>query len=346
MNDKEKLSILLRSAIHKRRWTSIGDQDHLEYFKSEAVGYTLAKHLGLSTESYSFEYLSTLRQNKLSETTIDNILESINSEVNKTYNDFREKFNIILNKSNEKNKVTQLQNNQSIEILDPVNKGKKRREALIENSKKKFSDKRLKVGEKQQRDPQTWTEVKTKKSKRIHPNIYESKIQNSEGQNSENNSEYWWEIESKHVRKVKEGNHQLSGDSKGLIRPEVKISLEKAEGASIKKTELSMDIKGNEQQTVHIKGSNGTKQQEVKERSWKENSSTERNNQLDNLEKYREANQQWFEKGTLEKDTSKGSSTSTSENVVTNDLNSSKLRNFEGSIILKAKEGATLLPMI
>ncbi|OWW63824.1 hypothetical protein F521_05580 [Enterococcus hirae 67-03-C5] len=93
----------------------------------------------------------------------------------------------------------------------------------------------MKVGEKQQRDPQTWTEVKTKKSKRIHPNIYESKIQNSEGQNSENNSEYWWGIESKHVRKVKEGNHQLSGDSKGLIRPEVKISLEKAEGASIKK---------------------------------------------------------------------------------------------------------------
>ncbi|EOS7734094.1 hypothetical protein FK425_RS03000 [Enterococcus hirae] len=342
MNDKEKLSILLRSAIHKRRWTSIGDQDHLEYFKSEAVGYTLAKHLGLSTESYSFEYLSTLRQNKLSETTIDNILESISSEVNKTYNDFIEKFNIILNKSNEKNKVTQLKNNQSIEILDPVNKGKKRREALIENSKKKFSDKRLKVGEKQQRDPQTWTEVKTKKSKRIHPNIYESKTQNSEGQNSENNSEYWWEIESKHVRKVKEGNHQLSGDSKGLIRPEVKISLEKTEGASIKKTELSMDIKGNEQQTVHIKGSNGTKQQEVKERSWKENSSTERNNQLDNLEKYGEANQQWFEKGTLEKDTSKGSNTSTSENVVTNDLKSSKLRTFEGSIILKAKEGASL----
>ncbi len=96
--------------------------------------------------------------------------------------------------------------------------------------------------------------------------------------------------------------------------------MEKAEGASIKKTELSMDIKGNEQQTVHIKGSNGTKQQEVKERSWKEKSSTERNNQLDNLEKYGEANQQWFEKGTLEKDTSKGSNTSTSENVVTNDL--------------------------
>ncbi|MBO1101992.1 hypothetical protein [Enterococcus hirae] len=200
----------------------------------------------------------------------------------------------------------------------------------------------MKVGEKQQCDPQTWTEVKTKKSKRIHPNIYESKIQNSEGQNSVNNSEYSWEIESKHVRKVKEGNHQLSGDSKGLIRPEVKISLEKAEGASIKKTELSMDIKGNEQQTVHIKGSNGTKQQEVRERSWKENSSTERNNQLDNLEKYREANQQWFEKGTLEKDTSKGSNTSTSENVVTNDLNSSKLRTFEGSIILKAQEGASL----
>ena len=44
----------------------------------------------------------------------------------------------------------------------------------------------------------------------------------------------------------------------------------------------------------------------------------------------------------MEKDTSKGSNTSTSENVVTNDLKSSELRTFEGSIILKAKEGASL----
>ncbi|NAE25755.1 hypothetical protein, partial [Enterococcus hirae] len=61
MNDKQTLSNFMRSAIHKTRVTSTDHPDQLEYFKSEAIGYILAKHIGLHTESYSFEYLSTLK---------------------------------------------------------------------------------------------------------------------------------------------------------------------------------------------------------------------------------------------------------------------------------------------
>ncbi|NAA88824.1 hypothetical protein, partial [Enterococcus hirae] len=61
MNDKQTLSNFMRSAIHKTRGTSTDYPDQLEYFKSEAIGYILAKHIGLHTESYSFEYLSTLK---------------------------------------------------------------------------------------------------------------------------------------------------------------------------------------------------------------------------------------------------------------------------------------------
>lgn len=250
MNDKEKLSILLRSAIHKRRWTSIGDQDHLEYFKSEAVGYTLAKHLGLSTESYSFEYLSTLKKSELSDSKIDAILVSISRKVSQIYGRFRDNFNDILKKSMENDTVFQFQNNQSIELLDPVNKWRKRREASKERNQKRVDSIRLEEEKQKQHDPQVWIEVQTNSSERTNWNKDESKMQSPEEPNRENNSDYCREIESKQVMTVKEGDNRQSGDFKGKDKDDASLPLEKAEP--------SLNINGNDQQSDNLKKSSET----------------------------------------------------------------------------------------
>ncbi|HGF7842322.1 TPA: hypothetical protein ACF1U1_000939 [Enterococcus hirae] len=139
MNDKQTLSNFMRSAIHKTRGTSTDYPDQLEYFKSEAIGYILAKHIDLHTESYSFEYLSTLKKSELSDSKIDAILVSISRKVSQIYGRFRDNFNDILKKSMENDTVFQFQNNQSIELLDPVNKRRKGREASKERNQKRLT---------------------------------------------------------------------------------------------------------------------------------------------------------------------------------------------------------------
>lgn len=176
MNDKQTLSNFMRSAIHKTRGTSTDYPDQLEYFKSEAIGYILAKHIGLHTESYSFEYLSTLKKSELSDSKIDAILVSISRKVSQIYGRFRDNFNDILKKSMENDTVIQFQNNQSIELLDPVNKWRKRREASNERNQKRVDSIRLEEEKQKQHDPQVWIEVQTNSSERTNWNKDESKM--------------------------------------------------------------------------------------------------------------------------------------------------------------------------
>ena len=250
MNDKQTLSNFMRSAIHKTRGTSTDYPDQLEYFKSEAIGYILAKHIGLHTESYSFEYLSTLKKSELSDSKIDAILVSISRKVSQIYGRFRDNFNDILKKSMENDTVIQFQNNQSIELLDPVNKWRKRREASNERNQKRVDSIRLEEEKQKQHDPQVWIEVQTNSSERTNWNKDESKMQSPEEPNRENNSDYCREIESKQVMTVKEGDNRQSGDFKGKDKDDASLPLEKAEP--------SMNIDGNDQQSDNLKKSSET----------------------------------------------------------------------------------------
>ncbi|MBD9831332.1 hypothetical protein IHQ23_03870 [Enterococcus faecium] len=250
MNDKQTLSNFMRSAIHKTRGTSTDYPDQLEYFKSEAIGYILAKHIGLHTESYSFEYLSTLKKSELSDSKIDAILVSISRKVSQIYGRFRDNFNDILKKSMENDTVIQFQNNQSIELLDPVNKWRKRREASNERNQKRVDSIRLEEEKQKQHDPQVWIEVQTNSSERTNWNKDESKMQSPEEPNRENNSDYCREIESKQAMTVKEGDNRQSGDFKGKDKDDASLPLEKAEP--------SMNINGNDQQSDNLKKSSET----------------------------------------------------------------------------------------
>ena len=250
MNDKQTLSNFMRSAIHKTRGTSTDYPDQLEYFKSEAIGYILAKHIGLHTESYSFEYLSTLKKSELSDSKIDAILVSISRKVSQIYGRFRDNFNDILKKSMENDTVIQFQNNQSIELLDPVNKWRKRREASNERNQKRVDSIRLEEEKQKQHDPQVWIEVQTNSSERTNWNKDESKMQSPEEPNRENNSDYCREIESKQEMTVKEGDNRQSGDFKGKDKDDASLPLEKAEP--------SMNIDGNDQQSDNLKKSSET----------------------------------------------------------------------------------------
>ncbi|EPA8264539.1 hypothetical protein OKL56_04310 [Enterococcus hirae] len=250
MNDKQTLSNFMRSAIHKTRGTSTDYPDQLEYFKSEAIGYILAKHIVLHTESYSFEYLSTLKKSELSDSKIDAILVSISRKVSQIYGRFRDNFNDILKKSMENDTVIQFQNNQSIELLDPVNKWRKRREASNERNQKRVDSIRLEEEKQKQHDPQVWIEVQTNSSERTNWNKDESKMQSPEEPNRENNSDYCREIESKQAMTVKEGDNRQSGDFKGKDKDDASLPLEKAEP--------SMNIDGNDQQSDNLKKSSET----------------------------------------------------------------------------------------
>ena len=250
MNDKQTLSNFMRSAIHKTRGTSTDYPDQLEYFKSEAIGYILAKHIDLHTESYSFEYLSTLKKSELSDSKIDAILVSISRKVSQIYGRFRDNFNDILKKSMENDTVFQFQNNQSIELLDPVNKRRKGREASKERNQKRVDSIRLEEEKQKQHDPQVWIEVQTNSSERTNWNKDESKMQSPEEPNRENNSDYCREIESKQVMTVKEGDNRQSGDFKGKDKDDASLPLEKAEP--------SMNINGNDQQSDNQKKSSET----------------------------------------------------------------------------------------
>ncbi|NAD56482.1 hypothetical protein GUJ56_01010 [Enterococcus hirae] len=250
MNDKQTLSNFMRSAIHKTRVTSTDHPDQLEYFKSEAIGYILAKHIGLHTESYSFEYLSTLKKSELSDSKIDAILVSISRKASQIYGRFRDNFNDILKKSMENDTVFQFQNNQSIELLDPVNKRRKGREASNERNQKRVDSIRLEEEKQKQHDPQVWIEVQTNSSERTNWNKDESKMQSPEEPNRENNSDYCREIESKQVMTVKEGDNRQSGDFKGKDKDDASLPLEKAEP--------SMNINGNDQQSDNLKKSSET----------------------------------------------------------------------------------------
>ncbi|MBE8832587.1 hypothetical protein G9419_12050 [Enterococcus hirae] len=250
MNDKQTLSNFMRSAIHKTRGTSTDYPDQLEYFKSEAIGYILAKHIGLHTESYSFEYLSTLKKSELSDSKIDAILVIISRKVSQIYGRFRDNFNDILKKSMENDTVIQFQNNQSIELLDPVNKWRKRREASNERNQKRVDSIRLEEEKQKQHDPQVWIEVQTNSSERTNWNKDESKMQSPEEPNRENNSDYCREIESKQAMTVKEGDNRQSGDFKGKDKDNASLPLEKAEP--------SMNIDGNDQQSDNLKKSSET----------------------------------------------------------------------------------------
>ncbi|MCO5491907.1 hypothetical protein NG868_13260, partial [Enterococcus hirae] len=89
------------------------------------------------------------------------ILVSISREVIQIYGRFRDNFNDILKKSMENNTVIQFQNNQSIELLDPVNTWKKRLEASNERNQKRVDSIRLEEEKQKQHDPQVWIEVQT-----------------------------------------------------------------------------------------------------------------------------------------------------------------------------------------
>ena len=333
MNDKQTLSNFMRSAIHKTRGTSTDYPDQLEYFKSEAIGYILAKHIGLHTESYSFEYLSTLKKSELSDSKIDAILVSISRKVSQIYGRFRDNFNDILKKSMENDTVFQFQNNQSIELLDPVNKRRKGREASKERNQKRVDSIRLEEEKQKQHDPQVRIEVQTNSSERTNWNKDESKMQSPEEPNRENNSDYCREIESKQVMTVKEGDNRQSGDFKGK-------DTSKESDRSISEEDTTNDLTSSNLSTIaslfEMKDKDDASLPlEKAEPSMNINGN---DRQSDNLKKSSETNPLWFEIGVWEpviheKEKSK---------PATNDLNSFNPSTFKSLTAPKFKEGTSL----
>ena len=333
MNDKQTLSNFMRSAIHKTRGTSTDYPDQLEYFKSEAIGYILAKHIGLHTESYSFEYLSTLKKSELSDSKIDAILVSISRKVSQIYGRFRDNFNDILKKSMENDTVFQFQNNQSIELLDPVNKRRKGREASKERNQKRVDSIRLEEEKQKQHDPQVRIEVQTNSSERTNWNKDESKMQSPEEPNRENNSDYCREIESKQVMTVKEGDNRQSGDFKGK-------DTSKESDRSISEEDTTNDLTSSNLSTIASLFEMKDKDDASLPLEKAEPSMNIDGNdqQSDNLKKSSETNPLWFEIGvwepvTHEKEKSK---------PATNDLNSFNPSTFKSLTAPKFKEGTSL----
>ena len=333
MNDKQTLSNFMRSAIHKTRGTSTDYPDQLEYFKSEAIGYILAKHIGLHTESYSFEYLSTLKKSELSDSKIDAILVSISRKVSQIYGRFRDNFNDILKKSMENDTVFQFQNNQSIELLDPVNKRRKGREASKERNQKRVDSIRLEEEKQKQHDPQVRIEVQTNSSERTNWNKDESKMQSPEEPNRENNSDYCREIESKQVMTVKEGDNRQSGDFKGK-------DTSKESDRSISEEDTTNDLTSSNLSTIASLFEMKDKDDASLPLEKAEPSMNIDGNdqQSDNLKKSSETNPLWFEIGVWEpviheKEKSK---------PATNDLNSFNPSTFKSLTAPKFKEGTSL----
>ncbi|EOS7907006.1 hypothetical protein EWY09_RS05300 [Enterococcus hirae] len=333
MNDKQTLSNFMRSAIHKTRGTSTDYPDQLEYFKSEAIGYILAKHIGLHTESYSFEYLSTLKKSELSDSKIDAILVSISRKVSQIYGRFRDNFNDILKKSMENDTVFQFQNNQSIELLDPVNKRRKGREASKERNQKRVDSIRLEEEKQKQHDPQVRIEVQTNSSERTNWNKDESKMQSPEEPNRENNSDYCREIESKQVMTVKEGDNRQSGDFKGK-------DTSKESDRSISEEDTTNDLTSSNLSTIASLFEMKDKDDASLPLEKAEPSMNIDGNdqQSDNLKKSSETNPLWFEIGVWEPVIHEKEK----RKPATNDLNSFNSSTFKSLTAPKFKEGTSL----
>ncbi len=89
IDQKKILSILTRLVIHeKRNTTPDTPQKDVDDLKSEIYGYIMAKRIGLATDCYSFDFLSTMKEQNWSPEKVDSFLSDIISDVKKINRSF------------------------------------------------------------------------------------------------------------------------------------------------------------------------------------------------------------------------------------------------------------------
>ncbi|MFS0988262.1 hypothetical protein [Enterococcus durans] len=89
IDQKKILSILTRLVIHeKRNTTPDAPQKDVDDLKSEIYGYIMAKRIGLATDCYSFDFLSTMKEQNWSPEKVDSFLSDIISDVKKINRSF------------------------------------------------------------------------------------------------------------------------------------------------------------------------------------------------------------------------------------------------------------------
>lgn len=75
--------------IHeKRNITPDAPQKDVDDLKSEIYGYIMAKRIGLATDCYSFDFLSTMKEQNWSPEKVDSFLSDIISDVKKINRSF------------------------------------------------------------------------------------------------------------------------------------------------------------------------------------------------------------------------------------------------------------------
>ena len=75
--------------IHeKRNTTPDAPQKDVDDLKSEIYGYIMAKRIGLATDCYSFDFLSTMKEQNWSPEKVDSFLSDIISDVKKINRNF------------------------------------------------------------------------------------------------------------------------------------------------------------------------------------------------------------------------------------------------------------------
>ncbi|WP_422698709.1 hypothetical protein [Enterococcus durans] len=89
--------------IHeKRNTTPDAPQKDVDDLKSEIYGYIMAKRIGLATDCYSFDFLSTMKEQNWSPEKVDSFLSDIISDVKK----INRSFEISMEKLIKQEKIT------------------------------------------------------------------------------------------------------------------------------------------------------------------------------------------------------------------------------------------------
>ena len=125
MDKKNILSILNRLVIHENRKTTIDvPQKNVDDLKSEAFGYIMAKRIGLATDCYSFDFLSTMKEQNWAPEKVNLFLSNLLIEVKKISLNFEIRMEKLIKKEKTTSQMDMVKKTQKNEQQDNL-KGSK-----------------------------------------------------------------------------------------------------------------------------------------------------------------------------------------------------------------------------
>lgn len=105
--------------IHeKRNTTPDTPQKDVDDLKSEIYGYIMAKRIGLATDCYSFDFLSTMKEQNWSPEKVDSFLSDIISDVKKINRSFEISMEKLIKQEKTTSPIDRVMKTQKIEQQD------------------------------------------------------------------------------------------------------------------------------------------------------------------------------------------------------------------------------------